>query len=334
MDNSFEYLVCTWCFTYNQASYIQETLKGFLIQKTDFPVVNVIIDDASSDGEQDLLRRWAEENLMLGNLHDVGSIQAYGDLLWGESRANKNTFYAIILLRENLYQCGRNKEKFKIMSRWTENSKYLAVCEGDDYWIDPLKLNKQVEVLETHPEIDMCSTAAIVIQDNVRIGKMAPVKYEGIIPGEEVIAGGGGFFSTNTLRYRSSLLTADISCSKYIMLDYFLQIDGALRGGIYYLVDETAAYRRLAKNSWTSRMGRDNRKSYYHKRNVISTLFQFNQDTHGSYSEVIYDVIDSDIFFMLEKGVLGGCFKKQISQMNLKRKIKYSFSILKGILFS
>ena len=65
--NDYKYKVATQCMTYNQRPYIEDTLKGFVMQQTTFPVVYVVVDDASTDGEQELLFNWAHKNLNFGS---------------------------------------------------------------------------------------------------------------------------------------------------------------------------------------------------------------------------------------------------------------------------
>lgn len=156
MDSIYKYTVCTRCFTYNQASYILDALNGFVAQQTNFPVVYIIVDDASTDGEPQILRDYFNEKFDIDDSavayqEDAG----YGTVFYGQHKVNKNCFFAILLLNENHYS--QKKSKFPYLSRWTDNTRYIAICEGDDYWCDSTKLQKQVDFLETHPEFIVCS---------------------------------------------------------------------------------------------------------------------------------------------------------------------------------
>jgi glycosyltransferase involved in cell wall biosynthesis len=121
--------VCIHCLTYNHERYIERALQGFVMQKTDFPFVAVVIDDCSSDKTaaivQDFEKRYP------------GIIKA-------------------ICLKENYHSQKKTKSGFFVP--YDRDAKYIAICEGDDYWTDPLKLQKQVDYLETHPEIGLCYT--------------------------------------------------------------------------------------------------------------------------------------------------------------------------------
>lgn len=153
--DEYKYTVCTLCTTYNHVPYIEEALHGFCIQETSFPVVYVIIDDASIDGEPELLKKWASENLFLteeGRAYNRSF--EYGQEIFARHKKYTNLFFTIILLRENHHS--QKKTKRPYFKEWFEQSKYRATCEGDDYWTDSLKLQKQVDFLESNPQYSFC----------------------------------------------------------------------------------------------------------------------------------------------------------------------------------
>lgn len=145
----FKYIVATQCFTYNQASYIEAALHGFVIQKTTFPSVFVVIDDASTDGEKEVILKWADVNLDFSTYQGAYKRELpYGTLLFSRHKANEDNYFAILLLSKNLYR--QHELKLRYISEWRDNAKYHAFCEGDDYWTDPMKLEKQVTFLENN----------------------------------------------------------------------------------------------------------------------------------------------------------------------------------------
>lgn len=121
-------LVAIQCITYNHEPYIRDALEGFVMQKTDFPFVAIVHDDASTDGTAAIIREYAEK---------------YPDII------------KPIYESENQYSKGSLGQIMRKALCLTE-VKYLAFCEGDDYWIAPLKLKKQVDFLESHPDYGMC----------------------------------------------------------------------------------------------------------------------------------------------------------------------------------
>lgn len=164
MTKDKKYKVCTRCMTYNQASYIEETMKGFCEQKTSFPVVYAIVDDASTDAAPMIITDYLNANF---NLHEQDSInQKETDdfiLFFARHIDNVNCYFLVLLLKNNHYQIQKPKDPY--ISEWLNNSLYVATCEGDDFWTDPLKLEKQVTYLENHPACSACATNSMIIDE-------------------------------------------------------------------------------------------------------------------------------------------------------------------------
>lgn len=112
------------CLTYNHASFIRECLDGFLMQQCDFKYEVLIHDDASTDGTQEIIKEYQKKHPEI---------------------------IKPIFRKENLYSKG--ERMFNARFNFPRaKGKYIALCEGDDYWTDPLKLQKQVNFLEANPE--------------------------------------------------------------------------------------------------------------------------------------------------------------------------------------
>ena len=156
MDD-YKYMVCTRCMTFNHAPYIEDTLNGFSMQETTSPVVFAIVDDASTDGEPEVIKKWCEKNLAL-NEDDVAYSKSleYGSLLFARHKEHKNLFFVVLLLSFNHYSKRLFDLKVKYIQEWMDKAKYWAICEGDDYWIDSHKLEKQYNFLNEHKEYSMC----------------------------------------------------------------------------------------------------------------------------------------------------------------------------------
>lgn len=161
-----EFLLYTRCMTYNHAHYITDTMNGFCIQQTTFPFVCVIVDDASTDGEPEVIEKYLQENF---NLEEkaVARHEETDDyrLVFAQHKSNKNCYFAVIFLKYNHYL---KKDKYPYYAEWADNVKYIAWCEGDDYWTDPYKLQKQMEFLEKHPDFSMCCHGADVLNETER----------------------------------------------------------------------------------------------------------------------------------------------------------------------
>lgn len=204
------FLVRTHCATYNQEHYIKDALQGFVMQETTFPVVYTILDDASTDRNPVVIREFVNDNFnLLDNSVAYEKDTDYGHVTFAQHKTNKNCYFAVIYLKENLYR--QKKSKAPYVKEW-DDTKYIALCEGDDYWTDPLKLQKQVDFLEEHEEYGFVGT-------NVRIKKAdsfveePPMVSSGVVEGDFELLGDvfeyakyGPLARTVSLLYRRELV--------------------------------------------------------------------------------------------------------------------------------
>lgn len=123
-------IVTIKCLVYNHEPYLRDCLEGFVMQQTNFPFVAIVHDDASTDGSAAIIREYEEK---------------YPNII------------KPIYETENQYS-KHDGSVGRIVDAAIDDTgaKYVAMCEGDDYWTDPLKLQKQVDFLESHPEYSMC----------------------------------------------------------------------------------------------------------------------------------------------------------------------------------
>ena len=126
-------IVTVWCLAYNQKDFIRDALEGFVMQKTTFPFEVIVHDDASTDGTTAIVQEYARR---------------YPDII------------KPVIETENQWQRGGLKHIIQIMNENHRNGKYIAFCEGDDYWTAPQKLQQQVDFLESHSEYSMCFHSA------------------------------------------------------------------------------------------------------------------------------------------------------------------------------
>lgn len=248
------------CAAYNHEKYIASALEGFLAQTTNFSVEILVNDDASTDRTAQIIKEYQRRS---------------GGRIRG------------IYQTENQYSQGVNV--FKDILIPETRGKYIAICEGDDYWTDPWKLQKQYDAMELHPEIDLCAHA-FEIRD-ARTGELVSHEIlssvEKVIETGEVILGEGGFFGTNTLMVRSSALFPMPKFAQFKFYDYSLQILGALRGGVIYLPDLMSVYRTAVPGSFCSKMrnNSDAMKSYIEDKKAM--LSQLDEDTGRQYHREI-----------------------------------------------
>ena len=160
-----EYKVLIRCITYNHSQYITDTLKGFVMQQTDFPFVIVLLDDASTDGTKDMIRSFISDQF---DIED--SIVAYeretehAHISYAQHKTNRNCFVLVHYLKYNHYQNG--KKKLHYVSEWRKSVKYETLCEGDDYWTDPLKLQVQVDFMDANPDYSFCCHRFDIYEQN------------------------------------------------------------------------------------------------------------------------------------------------------------------------
>lgn len=125
-----EPVVSVCMITYNHAQFIEEAIHGILNQKTDFPIELVIGEDCSTDSTREIIERYQQQ------------------------------FSDIIRLLPKCENLGVLKNFYRTLNACS--GKYIALCEGDDCWTDPLKLQKQVDFLESHPDYSLCFHNAMV----------------------------------------------------------------------------------------------------------------------------------------------------------------------------
>lgn len=248
------------CNAYNHEPYIRDAIEGFIMQKTDFAFEILIHDDASTDKTADIIREYEIK---------------YPDLI-KPIYQTENKYSKKISIGMN-YQFPRVK------------GKYIAVCEGDDFWTDPMKLQKQFDLMEKHHELDICVHRAEKIDALTRkhMGYVAPSDKNIIFDVERVIDEGGGFVATNSIFYRSELNAEIPNFRKKYPYDFALQTHGALRGGMMYLNDCMSVYRVNVKDSWTSRNHVDIGKFVEFLKSMDTYLTLLDEETNYKYSEII-----------------------------------------------
>lgn len=147
--------------TFNQSAYIEDAMNGFTMQETTFPYVCTIIDDASTDGEQEVIRKYLQEYFDLEDKTMVTNEETDDYvLLFAQHKANKNCYFAVLFLKYNHFSIKKSKHPY--IKEWTDAVKYIAYCEGDDYWLDKNKLQRQVDFLEAHPDYTLFFHNALV----------------------------------------------------------------------------------------------------------------------------------------------------------------------------
>lgn len=283
MANGVTFLVRTFCATYNHESYITDAIQGFVMQETSFPVVYTIVDDASTDKTAEVLRRFVNEHFDVdSNSGGYDKDTDYGHVTFAQHKTNKNCYFAVIYLKENHYS--QKKSKAPYLTEWMD-TKYVAMCEGDDYWTYPLKLQKQVDFLEKHLDYSMCTHAALWESDGELYNRGCQHEEECALSTDEVIKCGGLYLATASLVYRKELVNDSPEWRELSDVgDFPLQILGTLRGGLWFLPAPMCVYRFMHAGSWTVMISD---RFIEHAFTEIKWLRLLDKDTDKKYHKAI-----------------------------------------------
>jgi len=311
-----EIMVSVCCLAYNHEKYIRQCLKGFVMQKTNFKFEVLIHDDASTDGTADIIREYEEK---------------YPDII------------KPIYQTENQYSQG-----IKISWKYQyprAKGKYIALCEGDDYWCDENKLQKQFDALE-NSEAVFCSHFVRCINEN---GEKTDKRY----PMQEIDCGyinQDGFihhlfdnvfpcFFTSSYFFLASAFLGENTCRPKFMMnakvgDFPTLLALALKGGMYFIYQEMSCYRILSQDSWTGRTINDNKRVIELYRSNIDVLRAYKLEIDDRYNDLVdkkileyeFDIeILSNHFYKLYRKRYCELFKKISKKERIRLFIKMYF---------
>jgi glycosyltransferase involved in cell wall biosynthesis len=293
-----EIMTSICCITYNHENYIADAIESFLMQKTNFNYEILIYDDASTDKTADIIREYETK---------------YPGLI------------KPIYQTENQYSKGVKTINFSLQRA---EGKYIAICEGDDYWTDPYKLQKQVDYMEKHPECSICIHAAYrVLPDKTKLKlHVRPNRGNKVFTVEEVIHD-NWIFATASFLYPAVFNTNRPYFYEIAPVgDYPLIIYLALQGKVYYIDEFMSAYRIDVKDSWSSRMSSsiERRIAVYNK--TIDMLDEINRYTEYKYDNTIKKTKKRNHFnILLDQGMFKEAkeveFKEIYSSLNIRKKI-------------
>ena len=231
MENEIK--VSVMCMVYNHAKYLRQCLDSFIMQKTNFAFEVIVHDDASTDGSADIIREYAEK---------------YPDIivpiLQTENQCSKHVFFQTDIMLP--------------MAR----GQYLADCEGDDYWVDPYKLQKQADALDANPNCSMCvHKVERVNLDGEILGRPIPQTpcATGIVTSEEVIkriCKEYAFHTSSMFRRREIEVEYGNPMPEFRRVsrvgDEPRLMFFATKGDFYYFDEAMSHYRKGVKGSYTT----------------------------------------------------------------------------------
>lgn len=255
-------LVNVYCLVYNHGKYLRQCLESLATQHTAFPYTVIVHDDASTDNSPDIIREFA---------------------------ARYPSRIVPVFQSENQYGKG-------IVRRFIEprvDAKYLAICEGDDYWSSPDKLQKQFDALESHPECGMCLHRTREVTES---GEDTGLEYPMQVFPTGLLGPDRLFDSIEPRMFHTSsyFVRAD-AWRKYIlhppayrtackMGDLPLLLHFGSNYGVWQLNETLSCYRRGGASSWTStRIKVDESYLIRHASSIVATYKAFDEETGGRY---------------------------------------------------
>lgn len=301
INQESEIMVSVICYAYNHEKYIRKCLDGFLMQKTDFAYEIIISDDASTDRTAEIIREY-EKNFSV-------IIPVYYEV--------------------NQFSIGQPK---RLLER--ARGKYIAICEGDDYWIDEHKLQRQIEILESNKQISACCSNQIVVTENeVPYGDEIQKLYrvtEDIIQDVSYLNEQCKFSHTASLIFRKEIFDR---MTKEEYEEYLhLKVNGdimyaallSVNGDIYHESKDTACYRYVTHggDSWSARNAG---KNYYP--DIVQQLLRIKEyikkyyDKELSYQNYIDELTICAILFSLKYHGNGKQECKQLWDTNPNKRL-------------
>lgn len=224
MEQGDHMMVSICCVTFNHVDYIRQCLEGFMVQKTNFDYEVIINDDCSTDGTVDIIREF--ENKYPGKIRPI----YHDENQWSKGIRN--------ILATFVYPKARGK--------------YYAVCEGDDYWTDPYKLQKQVDYLEAHPDTVMCfHNAMIHYEDGMNPDKEFSSLEDRDYTGPEIYE--KWIVPTASVLFRNWIVNSDLfhKCmdnKNFAYGDILLFVSCAEQGVVHAFSDNMSVYRRQSNS--------------------------------------------------------------------------------------
>ncbi len=256
-------LVTVCLATYNHICYLRQCLDSIFSQKVNFPYEVLIHDNASSDGTQDMIREYAAQ---------------YPDRV-----------------RTMLQQVNQQSQGIKSFYTLMRNARgtYIALIEGDDYWTDPQKLQKQADYMEQHPGCTLCVHAAVTVdgENHVLQKILRPAECSRDLTAQEVIGKSGWFATASMVLRRNAVQQLPNFYFHAPVGDYPLSAHLAMNGSVHYIDAFMSAYRINISGSWTSTVCGSRKKYRQHMEEMNKMFAEIDSETDGQYHETLSGVL-------------------------------------------
>lgn len=261
-------LVTIWCSAYNQQKYIAQAIEGFVMQKTNFPVEIYVHDDASTDDTANIIREYAVRHSQI----------------------------IPICLTENKFSVDKSYLN-RIMFEKAKG-KYIAMCEGDDYWTDSSKLQKQVDFLESDPDYSICfHNVKIIHEDGSREPHLSNANQKSTTTFADLAQ--RNYIHTVSCVFRNDKTAMPEWFYKMSAGDWVLHLLNAEHGKIGYLDEVMAVYRVHQGGIWSMKKREENalkwipiveqcRQHFYPRGKA-----EFSEQLAGIYANLCFDYFDA-----------------------------------------
>ena len=314
-ENSTNILISACIITYNHEKYIRQCLEGAVSQEVSFPYEIVVGVDKSDDNTKIICEEFKEK------------------------------YPHLIKLVSHEVRLGMKGNSMDSIERC--RGKYIAICEGDDCWTHPLKLQKQVSFLESNPDCSMCyHPTTIVYTDNSKMnkitgptGKFQQSSYKFSM--DEVICGRLGIW-TAAIVFRSNVLAELPSWVDNITFgDVALKLFCATKGKIGYLgPDSMSIYNRNVENAWSFHEGKTIAWEDQRIKNHLEVLDYFDKYTDFQYKvsintqkkkmELQYILNVMKFYTWIDKARLLYKYKRQVFDLKNKLAVLIWFRFFMG----
>ena len=251
------------------------------------------MDDASTDNEAQVLWNYINNELDTNSLQK-DETEDYVRVV-APHRNNHNCTFAIYFLKYNHYSIKKSKSTY--FNEWQDKAEYVAYCEGDDYWIDPLKLEKQVSILEKYPECSMViSSCYDYLSDKDLFVKQNPIPIQEsrFLTTSEVLREEGGLIPTASMCHRKEFKKSRPSgfYTPYVG-DRPLRLWCATNGPIYYIHTPMTVYRVDSNGSFSER----SKSNFELAKNVYESMIKLF-DYFDNYTQYAFH---HDVKYMKER---------------------------------
>lgn len=247
-------LVSVVILTYNHENFIAQALEGVMMQKVNFPYEIIVSNDCSTDGTDAVCQQYAKANTCIRYYNHKQNMGLTMNHCWSVKQAK---------------------------------GKYIAYCDGDDYWTDPYKLQHQIDYMESHPECSICYHNVILDDSTKRWLFLSPNKRSGIISLEEVVEVWA--IPTSAVVYRRECIAGEEDrVIQYANEDYAVEIFMLTKGECYF---DESIYGVINRRHSTSVSAGMNRKPIKMYEDLIAFLkdakLWFPEDKHYCFDEAV-----------------------------------------------